>query len=338
MNNAIVRHSRKVAILRALQLGDMLCAIPAIRAFKKANPQVALTLIGLPWAKSFVKRFSNYFSAFIPFPGAPGLPEQPFKANLFIDYLKATDAEKFDLILQMHGNGIVTNTIAAMTGAQRMAGYYQPGHYCPDKILFMPYPDGTSEIKRHLRLMEFLNIPLQGDDLEFPVCPEEEMEFEALCTTFQLQPQQYVCIHPGARDVKRWWPPQKFAQVADNLAKKGYTIVFTGTEGERAVVEAVIQMLDFPVINLTGKTGLGILALLIKNAKLLIANDTGVSHIANAVKTPSVIIFLASDPQRWAPTDRERHHIILPEESENINYVIASAQQALEYERPQQYA
>lgn len=338
MDNNIIRDSKKIAVFRALQLGDMLCAIPAIRALKKANPQAALTLIGLPWAEDFVKRFSIYFSAFIPFPGAPGLQEQPFKVDSFIDYLRSINTEKFDLLIQMHGNGLVTNTITAMSGAQRMAGYYQFDHYCPDEVLFMPYPNGLPEIQRHLSLMEFLNVPSREDYLEFPTYPSEELEFAALCDAFQLKPRQYVCIHPGARDIKRWWAPQKFAQVANNIAEKGYSLVFTGTEGERAVVEAVIQQLEFPAINLTGKTDLGVLALLIKNARMLLSNDTGVSHVATAVKTPSVVIFLTSDPKRWAPIDRKRHHIILPEESDNVNYVTTRAHQALKYESSEQYA
>ena len=321
-----------------MQLGDLLCAIPAIRALKGTYPQAEITLIGLPWAEGFVKRFSAYFSAFIPFPGAPGLQEQPFQAERFIDYLKVVHQEKFDLLIQLHGNGCITNTIAAMAGSRQMAGYYLPGNYQPNKELFMPYPDDLPEIKRHLELMQFLGVPSMGEALEFPVFPEEKMDFKTLCNNYHLQPQEYVCVHPGARDARRWWAPQKFAKVANEIAKKGYKIVFTGTPREREIVETVLQHMDFPAVNLTGKTGLGVLALLIQNAKMLLSNDTGVSHIATAVKTPSVVIFLTSDPKRWAPLNKALHHIILPEESENIHAVLASTAQALQYKKSQNFA
>ena len=43
---------------------------------------------------------------------------------------------------------------------------------------------------------------------------------------------------------------------------------------------------------------------------MLIANCTGVSHIAAAVKTSSVIISMDGEPERWAPVDKNLHHVI----------------------------
>lgn len=331
MDKQMMHSFKKIAIFRALQLGDMLCAIPAIRAFKAAYPQTAITLIGLPWARDFIERYPAYFSDFIPFPGAPGLPEQPYDADLFIQYLKLIKEEAFDLVIQMQGNGLITNPLVAMSEAGRVAGYCGKGLYCPDEETFMPYPEDLPEIKRHLLLMKFLGAASQGEHLEFPALPEEETEYAALAKEVQLQPQQYVCVHPGARDIKRWWPPEKFAAVANEIADRGYQIVFTGTIQEAGVIEEALQYMRFPAVNLVDRTSLGVLALLIKNARMLLSNDTGVSHVATAMKTPSVVIFLTSEPARWGPLDRERHFIILPEESENIEYVKDRAMQMLQW-------
>lgn len=319
----------KIAVFRALQIGDLLCAIPAIRAIKSSFPESNITLIGLPWAANFVKRFSNYFSSFMLFPGYPGLPEQPFDYQKFSTFLKEANYHQFDLLMQMQGNGSIVNPLMAMLGASEVAGFKEPLGYAPDNNLFLEYPDHLHEIERHLALVQHLGVPSKGTFLEFPVMDEEKLEFEILNAELGLRLKQYVIIHPGARDNKRWWSPEKFAKAADYMHEKGYTILLTGTEIESLTVNQVASLMKAPSINLCGKTNLGVLAELIRHAKLLLSNDTGVSHIAAAMRTPSVVIFLTSDPARWAPLDKNLHRVILPAESENLGFVIESMEKAI---------
>ena len=99
----------RIAIFRALMLGDMLCAIPALRALRGTCPAAQITLIGLPWARSFVERFSQYFDEFVEFPGFPGLPEREFDTRRFPDFLKVVQSLRLDWVVQMHGSGSIVN-------------------------------------------------------------------------------------------------------------------------------------------------------------------------------------------------------------------------------------
>ncbi|HEX8356196.1 MAG TPA: LPS biosynthesis glycosyltransferase, partial [Segetibacter sp.] len=113
----------KIVIFRALQIGDMLCAIPAIRALHSAYPNAEITLAGLPWAKMLVERFPEYFHSLITFPGYPGFPEQPVNRSAFPDFLKQIQDSKFDLALQMHGSGIISNPLVDLFAAKKTGGF-----------------------------------------------------------------------------------------------------------------------------------------------------------------------------------------------------------------------
>ncbi len=300
----------RVAILRALQLGDLLCAVPAWRALRAAWPQAEFTLIGLPWSQSLARRFHRYLDRWLEFPGYPGLPEREPDHMRIPDFLKAAQRQHFDLAIQMHGSGSIVNPLTVLLAAHQNAGYFVPGAYCPDPELFMPYPDEGPEIRRHLRLVEFLGIPSQGEDLEFPLTDEDQAALDSIDEARYLGPGGYAIVHAGARANNRRWSPKRFAQVADELSALGLQVVLTGTSEEWPLAVAVQSGMMSPALNLAGRTTLGALALLVCRARLVVCNDTGISHLASVFHTPSVVVTLASDPERWGPLDRERHRVL----------------------------
>lgn len=301
---------QRIAVFRALQLGDLLCAIPALRTLRTACPASEITLIGLPWARSFAERFSHYIDRFMEFPGFPGLPEQPWNALRFARFLAAVRGKNFDLVLQMHGSGPIVNPLAAWFGSRQTAGFFLPKKQRPPSEWFMPFPGHEPEIRQHLRLMEFLGFPACGDALEFPLFDRDHEEFRALCRRTGLQPGNYVCVHPGAQLPSRRWPTLRFAAVAEALATWNLQTVLTGIESEKILTRAVSRHMRSSVIDLAGQTSLGGMATVIAHARLLIANDTGVSHLAAALRVPSVIIASGSDVGRWAPLNRNLHRVL----------------------------
>lgn len=302
---------KTIAVIRALPgLGDLLCFTPALRALRVAFPDALITLVGLPQSRNLVQRFDAYVDGLLEFPGYPGIPEVPLIPQAIASFLIEVQRSPFDLVLQMHGNGSCMNGFALLLGAKRTAGFFAPGHYCPDSDSFLPFIERESEVRRSLRLLNFLGIPSQGEQLEFPIWKSDWQEFQRIAQTHGLSLGHYVCLHPGASVRSRQWPYQRFATVADALATQGLQIVLTGTEFEQELTEAVAKAMKFPAINLAGKTNLGTLAALLKRSQLLICNDTGVSHLADALDVKSVVIFSDSDPHRWSPLNRDRHRVI----------------------------
>lgn len=300
----------RLLVVRSLPgLGDLLCSVPALRALRAALPAAEITLLGLPGTEWFRERFGHLIDRWLAFPGYPGIPEGWQGAAPIPSFLAQIQAQPFDLALQIHGNGSVINPFLILLGARLNAGFFVPGQFCPDPQRFLPYPEAEPEIWRPLRLLEHLGLPLQGEALEFPVWGSDRRAYQQLAAVHNLGPGSYICIHPGASARDRRWSVKGFARVADQLAQWGYRIVLTGTSSEQAVVQAVVDAMSSPALNLAGATDLGMLAVLLQGAELLICNDTGVSHLAAALRVPSVVVFSNSEVDRWAPLDRHRHRV-----------------------------
>ncbi|CAN7163136.1 glycosyltransferase family 9 protein [Massilia sp. LjRoot122] len=327
----LYRHAiRSVIVFRALQLGDMLCAVPALRALRAALPDALVVLTGLPWAAQFARRFDAYVNEFIPFPGHPLLPEQAVHHDGLPSYYAAICDRGFDLALQLHGSGDVTNHIVAGFGARAMAGFTRGEASQTDRTLLLPYPEAGAEQERLLTLLDRLGAPDAGTQLEFPVRREDIDELEASNAAPDLEPGNYICIHPGARTRDKCWPPERFAEVADQLKQEfGLDTVLTGSAAEAPLARAVAQHMRTPAIEAAAPISIGAMAALMSRARLLICNDTGVSHIAAGLGLSSVVVFSKADIARWAPLDRQRHRCIWDPAAERAAVVLQHARALL---------
>jgi len=339
-NVAGIGNPRRIAVFRALQLGDLLLAIPALRALRVRFPQAEITLIGLPWAASFARRFRCYIDRFVEFAGYPGIDEVEVVPERTQQFLDEQRAYAYDLVIQMHGNGQTSNACVLDMGGRMTVGYNpqytdentpcvgtdlsRPSPLYPANIVkngwdiggcdksfptvAAPYPDEAHEIERNLGLARLAGCKNVDTRLEFPLFNEDYAEAARLLYGLPRANRPWIGIHAGARPPARRWPAEYFAQVADTLADRfNAQVILTGGHGEEATVQFVAQHMKSPHLNLAGKTSLGGLATIISELDLFISNDTGPSHIANAVDTPSITIFGPVDPRRWAALDQLRH-------------------------------
>lgn len=326
------RQPGSLVIFRALQLGDMLCAVPALRALRCALPAVRISLVGLPWARQFAERFAMYVDEFLEFPGHAAFPEQEVRIDRIPEFYESIRARGFDLAIQMHGSGQISNMIVQSFGARCVAGFGLPAiEGCNKDDCFFPYPDSGPEPLRLLELTELLGAPPIGTHLEFPITRADESELAASGIAARLAPGSYLCIHPGEHSRDRCWPPQLFAQVADQLATRfGLGVVLTGSASEAGLNAAVARHLRSPAIDAAVPLSLGAMAALMSGARLLLCNDTGVSHIAAGLKLNSVVIFSKADIRRWAPLDQQRHRCLWDPEGARAGAVLREARALLE--------
>jgi ADP-heptose:LPS heptosyltransferase len=297
-----------IAVIRALALGDMLCGVPALRAIRAAYPDARVSLFGLPWARLLVDRLP-YVDELIEFPGFPGIPEVPLDPARTVACLADIQRRHFDLAVQLQGDGHHINEFAALLGAARLAGFVPPGLDPPrDGVddTWLPYPAHGHEVDRLLELAKALGAPIDRR-LEFPVTDEDRAAAGRLLDECLVDPADVAIVHAGGSRPDRRWPADRFAAVADALAGRDLAVLLTGTNAEASATARVGASMRGRFVDLAGRTDLGTMAALVERARIVVTNDTGISHLAVALDTDSVTVFTGSDRERWAPLGSERN-------------------------------
>lgn len=317
----------KVLVLRALPgLGDWLCAVPTLRALRRRFPEGSIHLVGLEATRHLAERFGDYVDSFHPFPGWPGLPERRPDIRRIPAFLSDLQALEADLAIQLHGAGDRTNEITELFGARAVAGFYRSGQHCPDPGRFLLWHEEDPEIRRGLRLLGLLGVEAEDERLEFPLDPAARARSRALLGEHGVD-GRYLVVHPGSARAAARWGVDGFAAAVAAVATTGRRVIVTGDDSERHLTAALAARLP-GAADLGGRTDLDTLGWLLKGADLLVANDTGVSHLAAALQVPSVVVFTAGDAahrRRWAPLDIRRHRAVDP----SVPQVVAVATRML---------
>ncbi len=160
------------------------------------------------------------------------------------------------------------------------------------------------EAEYNVRLLSVL----MGKELETKlvrpfVCPAAKAETDILLRENGLAGTDYIILHPGSGGSSRDWPTQSFAGLAELLSVNNYRIITTGIASEAPSCKAISERSP-GIVNLCGRLDMRGMIALIEGAKLLVANSTGMLHVAAALGTPVVGLFPNTSEisgRRWGP-------------------------------------
>ena len=298
----------RIAVLRALPgLGDLLCAVPALRAVRAAHPDAVVTLVGLRAATWLPIVYPELVDDVLVIDAWPGLPETRGSALEASRFLTRARARRFDLALQLHGSGNASNLLLGVLGARCNVGSRPTHGPVPPPGRFITYEERGHEIHRLLRVTCAAGAPSRGTAIGWSSSP---LELPRPLTRPLRAGALFVVLHPGASIEARRHDPRLFTEVGRALAARGVRPVVTGSGDERDLTRLVAHAVGPAAIDLGGLTDLQQLAAVVGAAIGVVTNDTGVSHLAAALEVPSVVLFSVSDARRWAPLDRRRHVVV----------------------------
>jgi len=293
MKNATTYDDIKdVAVVRTDRIGDMILTLPMCKALKKILPNSNLTLIARKYVEpvlyncgvvdrviyieDFGQDFKKIFKAYTP--NIAFFPRPRFN-EVYYAYK--------------------SNVPVRVGSAYRWYSFLFT-HKIKDHRKISLY----NEAKYNLRMVEtFFNRKLELEYVKLNVNPIAYERVEKILETLGVQTHNFIVLHPGSGGSTIVWPVYKFGELADLLIRSGYDVVVTGTERETPLAQKILSYAR-EAKSLVGRIDLYETIALISMAKGLVANSTGILHIASVLEIPTVGLFPNTphlSAKRWGP-------------------------------------
>ncbi|HEY1491665.1 MAG TPA: glycosyltransferase family 9 protein [Steroidobacteraceae bacterium] len=301
----------RLLVVRLGAMGDILHALPAVTALRRAHPSWVIGWVVEP----------NWRHLLTTANGAPAEPlagSQPLVDQLHLAPVKAwgraplsgrtaseikqlrtsLKAERYDAVLDFQG-AVRSAFLGCLSGAKRRIGESSPREWAA-RWLFTERVETTG---RHVIEQDAeVASAVAGDVLEpvqplLPVDPHAEEWCDGLLTPFGKEP--VVLLNPGAGWGSKRWPVEQYAAVALALAGRGFRVLVNAAPGEEALADVIKTQSNR--VALPVRCSLPQLIAMNRRVTLAIGGDTGPIHLACSLGRPVVGIYGPTDPARNGP-------------------------------------
>jgi heptosyltransferase-2 len=285
---------KKILLIMMGGIGNMIFLTPTLKAIRDSLPNSELIFLLGPYGAEKVIENSPLFNKkfIIDLKTYRGIRGK-------IRLIKELRKEKFDLSLTSTGSNPIKSGLLCMLSGIK----YRLGENIKGKGFFynlkIPFNPNLHEVESNIRLVERIGINVQNKDLFIHTTNADNNFAEDIFLKNKLEGKMVIGIHPGSgihqAGFKRW-PQDRFAQLADwMIDSHDCSVILFGGPAEIEMAENINRLMQHEPLTMTGKTTLSQTAALIKKCSLFISNDSGLLHVASAVKTPTISLFGPTD-------------------------------------------
>lgn len=289
----------RILVIRSGAIGDLIVTLPVLAALREHYPDARLEVMGYPETLSLVH--GRYYADAVASIDQAGMARFHVPgADLPDDLVRHLGA--FDLILALvkDPNGTFCANLRC-TGAKRVLGFDPlPSPECTTHMV-----DYTAEALKPLGIPVADRVPRlypSAEDRAFVECFWHDRHL-------QSEPERWVvALHPGSGGRAKAWPADHFVRLARWISPTldARVLLVSGPADAEAVEIMLGELREAPPLLVEG-LALPELAAVLQRCDAFVGSDSGVTHIAAAVGTPTVAVFGPTDPRVWGPRGEGVH-------------------------------
>jgi ADP-heptose:LPS heptosyltransferase len=286
---------RRVLVVRLRSIGDTVLATPSLIALKRFIPNAQVDVLLEDWVAPLLDGFHS----------ADEIITTGGGTSSRIKTIHEIRRRKYDVAFNLHG-GTTATMFTSLSGAPHRIGYrtYQYSflyNHLLDSAAHVWHRKNTHAAENQLALLGFVGVPVEDRPRsELPLNEASRIWADEKLRAAGLDARPYALLHPFAAYKTKEWAIEKFARTAEFLSSKGLMPVAVGAPNQGDMLRGLQRAARVPVLAFTQMT-IPELTSLAAGARIFVGNDSGVAHIAAAVKTPTVVVFGSSSRDHWGP-------------------------------------
>ena len=304
-----LRPGRILIVRQHNQMGDMVCATPALRAIRRQYPAAEIGLVCAPVNRDVVLHNPDLDRIFVFDKRACTRPGPLLR---FVGDLRGF-APDLAFVLASVSWSVSSAALAAVSGAAVIVGAdSRPFGFDVSRHAFSLEMPSTPQMDVHAvdhNLAPLAAIGFETDEVDTVMAssPAEIARAAQLRREMPGEGPLWI-MHPGAGKDVNLWPTDRFAEIAARAVSAGRPLLVLQGPADGEVMarfrEACRRRLDPAALALVSElppTSVGVCAALLAEADRFLCNDTGLMHVAGAVGVPTLALFGPTDPRLWAP-------------------------------------
>lgn len=317
----MARAVKNILIIKPSSLGDIVLALPALSALRRNFPDARISWLVRPEFAPLLKNHPHLTDVILFDRRVLGRAWfQPGTFASLLSLIRQLRSRRFDTVIDLQGL-FRTASLAWLSGCKKRFGMSDAREFAH---LFYTHKVAQNQdcvhlVDYYLKIIRAVGASDVTVQFVLPVDSAAVDSVKRILTIYNINPDNYIVFIPSSTHTDKCWPVERFAALANRISSQfGLSVVAAGTESEKGLTEKLKSIAGVPIANFAGLTSLSELTALLKNAKLVVSNDTGPGHIAAALGTPLVLIFGRSNPARVAPYGRSRCVVAIEPDSRGL--------------------
>jgi ADP-heptose:LPS heptosyltransferase len=267
----------KALIIRFSSIGDIVLTTPVIRCLKQQRPDIELHYLTKGSYKSIVAH-------------NPYLDKLFYLEENLDEVIEELKKEKYDLVIDLHKNLRTLKVKRALNTETSSFNKLnlQKWLLVNPRIDIMP---DQSIVERYLETVKHLGVKNDGQGLDYFIPEGVEVTEKDIPMSHWAG---YVgCVIGGSYNTKKL-PVEQWRAFMKLIP---YPVILLGGPEDRDEGRRIAEMDPIKVYNSCGKFNLNESAELVKRAKVIVSNDTGLMHVATAFKKPVISLWGNTSPE-----------------------------------------